>query len=316
MTIPVQTPLEFLQISAGVSGATTADQILYQTSMAAPSILNLDGNGLKLEWDILRTRSSKTDEAEITVYNLSQAFRLQWYAVYRAFEPVGGMKVGIHIGWGGTVNLVMYGSAWEMIPERKTGTDVLTTVRIGDGQAAVKLGPAVLLPTQTVGQPNILFDLLKVEFGKIPLILDEDQRPMWQEATARTILPSPFSYTTSGELIDNLTDLIATMGLEWKLINGRVVFMDRGITASSQNPLATVLTASTGLLEWEETDGGGVRCQALAQPSVLPGTQITVLSELGVPVGAPFYRVESARFTGSTDGPSLMVVEGRRGVPV
>jgi hypothetical protein len=95
-----------------------------------------------------------------------------------------------------------------------------------------------------------------------------------------------------------------------------VLFLERGITASSQGQAAALLAPSTGLLEWSPTDAG-LALTALAQPSIRPGSQIVVRDGFDRPVGAPGFRVESVRFTGSTfTGESIMAIEARRSVPL
>jgi hypothetical protein len=321
VTLPLQTPVEFLNVSAAVSGMSTAEQLAYQTGLAAPTtVLNLDGAGLHIAWDIMRTRSSKTDSGEVTIRNLSTSFRLGLYATWQQFNATsGGFKVGVHIGWGGTVNLAMSGDVWEMLPEVRSGEDVLTVMRFGEGQRQVKDSTTPTPKQYTYEAGNALGLWLTIQdmfFQLGGLRVDPSMQAVFTTAVTSTPLAASGSWDLSGELVDNINDLLDTFGLEWKVYNGQVIFMSRGITSSSQAPVAVLLTPATGLLDWTPLDDAGIACTALAQPSVRPGTQFIVQDGFGVPVGAPGFRVETVRFAGQTDTESLMFLTGRRSIPI
>lgn len=321
MTVPLQLPTEFLNVSAAISGVSAVEQVTYLTGLAAPTtIYNLDGTGLHISWDVMRTRSSKTDYGEATVTNLSPAFRRLLYETWQTYNATPtGFRVGVHIGWGGTVNLVMMGDCWEMIPERRSGEDVLTIFKFGEGQKPVKEGSTDTPKQYTYEAGNALGLWLTIQdmFHNLGgLRIDPTMEPIFTAAVVRTPLAASGSWSLAGELVDDINDLLDTFGLEWKVYNGVVIFMDRGITATSQDALAVRLKASTGLLQWEMMDDSGIACVALAQPSVHPGTQITVEDAFGMPVGAPGYRVETVQFTGATDSESLMSLTARRSIPI
>lgn len=320
MTAPLQLPTKFLNVAAAVSGVSANEQIAYATGTAAPTtILNLDGTGLKITWDVLRTRSSKTDYGVATIYNLSPAFRGLLYDTWQRFNAtLTGFRVGVHIGWGGRVNLLMMGDCWDLIPDERQGEDVLTIFKFGEGQRPVKQGTTDTPKQYTYEAGNALGLWLTITdmFANLGLQIDPTMQAVFTEAVTRTPLSATGSWSLAGELVDNITDVLDTFGLEWKVYNGQVIFMARGITASAQGETAALLTAATGLLQWRRMDDGGIACTALAQPSVRPGTQIVVRDAFGRPVGAPGYRVETAQFVGATDDTSIMNLTGRRSVPV
>ena len=320
MISPLQIPVEFLGVSAAVSGMSSAEQATYLTGLAAPTtIANLDGRGLSISWSITRTRSSKTDAGEVTIKNLSTAFRKELYATWQQFNATStGFKCGVHIGWGGLVNLVMFGDVWEMVPEQRVGEDVLTTLRFGEGQRPVKEATSDTPTQYTYQAGNVLGLWLTIQamFGQLGLAVDQAMLPLFTAAVTRTALSPSGTWSLDGELVDDINDTLDTFGLEWKVYQGSVIFMDRGVTAVSQDSLAVLLTASTGLLEWQPADDGAIVCKALAQPAMRPGIQFTVVDAFGVPVGSPGYRVEAVQFTGTTDGESIMTVTGRRSIPV
>jgi hypothetical protein len=321
MSAPLQLPVEFLNVSAAVSGITLAEQASWLTGFAAPTVIqNLDGRGLWIGWDIMRTRSSKTDYGEVMIKNLSPAFRGRLYETWQTYNATPtGFRMGVYIGWGGKVDLVMMGECWEMVPDKRQGEDVLTIMRFGEGQKPIKEATLDTPKQYTYSAGNAQGLWLTIQdmfFNLGGLRVDPAMLPIFTAAVARTPLAASGSWSLDGELIDNINATLDTFGLEWKVYNGLVIFMDRGITASSQDAQAVVLEPSSGLLDWTAMDDGGVACVALAQPSMRPGLQIIVRDAFGRPVGAPGFRVETAQFVGQTDGDSIMNLTARRSVPV
>lgn len=319
MTAILQQPVQFLNVCAAVSGLTEAEQNAFDTGIAAPeAIVNLDGSGLHIAWNVTRTRSSKTDFGEVTIRNLSPAFRRAAYSLWLRRSASTGFRVGLHLGWGSEVHLVMSGECWEFTPERPDDVDILTMLRFGEGQRQIRESP-LSTPKQynyEAGNALGLWLVMQDMFNQIGLRIDPAMQEPFTTAVTSTPISASGSWLVSGEIVDNINEMLDTFGLEWKVINGQVIFLRRGITASSQAPLAVLLTAETGLLSSELTDDGGITCVALAQPAIIPGTQIIVRDSLGAPVGAPGFRVETVQFTGQTDTESMMTITARRSVPI
>jgi hypothetical protein len=321
MTSPLQPPTQFLNVSAAVSGISLSEQRAFETGTAAPTtISNLNGEGLKITWNILRTRSSHTDYGECTITNMSPAFRGVLYETWQRFSAtLTGFRVGVHIGWGGKVNLVMMGDCWDFMPARREGEDVVSVFKFGDGQKPVKEAttdtPKVY--TYEAGASIGLWLTISDMFHQLGgLRIDPAMQAVFTAAVQRTPIAASGSWALQGELVDNINDLLDTFGLEWKVYNGQVIFLQRGITASSQGTLAAVLEADSGLISYEVMDDSGINVTALAQPSIIPGTQFTVRDAFGKTIGAPGFRVETIGFVGSTDGDSIMNIVGRRSVAV
>lgn len=318
--MPALPTIEFLNVSAAVSGVSASEQVAYLTGLAAPTtISNLDGAGLRIKWSIYRSRSSKTDVGECTIYNLSKATRALLYETWRVYNGTRtGFRIGVHAGWGGTVGLLMVGECTEMVPARHEGEDVLTTFRFGEGakvlRESVDLTPKIY--TYNAGDSLALWLTIQAMFQSAGLAVDQTMQPLFAEAVASTPLPPVGKWALTGNLVQNITDVLDTFGLEWKIYNGKVIFMRNGVTTSAQGAEAILFNASTGLLGWRETDDGGVEVDALTQPATRVGLQFVVQDAFGAPVGAPGYRVESVRFTGDTDGESKMLVVGRKSVAV
>lgn len=308
-------PTQFLQVSAGVTGLNPAESAAFVTGLlpAPVTIANLLGEGLQIDWTVDKTRSETS--GEIKIYNLNPATIALAHETYRVYESTPfGFQVALFVGWGGAVSLLAQGVVWHFSQgPTSDGVDNVTTIRFGEGY---KPSPSGVLPkVHTFSGPSaqVLWSLLGVEFLKFGWALDESCLPLWTVAVGRTPLPPLGGLAVAGEVLQNLTDLIDTMGLEWKVIGGKVILLDKGITQSAQLADAlgvTVLQASTGLLDHKPLDGDGLDINALALPHVQPGAMVSVFDRNGLPVG--LYRVDKARFFGSTEGQSDMGLTCRK----
>jgi len=111
---------------------------------------------------------------------------------------------------------------------------------------------------------------------------------------------------------DMLTGLLHLLGLEWRIHNGRVTVFDMDPFGGVPGP-TQLISPATGLLQPVTIeDDGDIEFDALANPDVVPATQIVVQDANGRPIGAPVHRVESMSFTGTTEGSSTMRVQARK----
>lgn len=308
-------PTRFLQVSAGVTGLNPAEAASFLTGLlAAPlTIANLRGEGLQIDWSVEKTRNEET--GEVKIYNLAPALRAIAEQTFLSYESTPfGFQVAIFVGWEGNVSLLAQGVVWSFLSgPTDDGVDSVTTIRFGEGYKPAPSGVIPKVNTFSGPSAQVLWSLLGVEFQRFGWQMDESCLPLWTAAVARTPLPPIGGLAVAGELLDNLTALIDTMGLEWKVVRGKVVLLDRGVTLSAQLADAlgvTVLQASTGLLDFRPLDGDGLEVDALALPHVQPGAMVQVIDQNLQPVG--LYRVDKARFVGTTEGQSDMTLTCRK----
>jgi len=277
--------------------------------LTPPPIVNTDGLGIRMSWNVHRTRSTNADQATITLTNLSYATRRAMHESWKYFSQVFGYTIELSIGWGGLMERVFVGDAWKMIPEERTGEDVITTFETGDGNKQIR--------DATVGQnfANVSIDVilkyLVTTVLKVPLDPASEALILARAALLPIMLWN--NYVLQGDPQDRLDELIETLGLEWKIYNGVFIAMEKG-NAATASPIAFPLNVKTGLLDWWEENDGNIGVLALANPNVKPGHRISVIDSFGVPVGSPAHRVESITFTGSTDGDSVMEISARKSV--
>lgn len=291
---------EFLQVGAGL--------ILPPPT---PPVINLDGTGLKIEWAIERTRTATPDRGTIMIYNLSMAARLAIHEAWKKLEGTTGYILDLSIGWGGLIERIFRGDAWKVVPEQRVDVDIVTTFEVGDGNRQVR--DAVVGQNFAKVSVDVILTYLVTTILKVPF--DPAAKAKVLERAAQLPVQSWNNYVLAGDPQDRLDELVDMLGLEWKIHQGFFIVTDKG-NAATASPIAEILSAQSGLLEWDQKDDGGISVTALANPNVRPGTQIQVRDSFGIAVGALAHRVETVTFRGSTDGESIMEIVGRKAVLV
>jgi len=268
---------------------------------------------LRVEWDISMTRTSSADQATFRIYNLNEATRRGLHGVWRkaSTSKTNSMVVRAGLSWEGQTRNVFRGQIWKMNPSMHSATDVVTEVHAGDG--AVSLRDSTTDTGATFAKVDFVSIIQTVVTLEMGLPIDAPSLQLMKEAAAQ--LPQTLdwsNYTISGDLQDVIDDLVATLGLEWKIYRGYFIVLRRGIRGITDDPLAPLISADSGLIDYRPIDDDGIELTALANPRVAPGIQIAVQGPDGLPVGALRYRVSTVRYHGSNYGESLMSVVGRK----
>ena len=300
--VPVSFP-EFSNVSAAV--------IIPQVPLLAPYTTNLFGDGLKIEWDISRTRGSDADTGTVKIYNLSFASRGLIQTTWALLDALGSpMLCSLSLGWGGIVGQVMMAQVWKIDPEQRIGEDVVTTLHLGDGIVTTR--DAVLGASFANTTIDIIIKFLVI--NGLKAIPDPASLAIISAKAAQLPVQLWQNYVVSTSVGEALDDLLDTLGLEWKILDGIWLVTDQG-NAATASPVSYLLSAQSGLLTWQRQDSG-VIATALANPNVQPGSAITVLDSFNVPVGAPQHRVDTISFAGATDGDSTMSIGARAAILV
>lgn len=284
--------------------------------LSAPTavIQSLDGDGLRFEWDVLKTRTSSPDTATIRICNLMKIHRADLAML--ASLP-GRILVELSIGWRGVENegpsdqlllptdVLFRGEDWRVVPEEQNGPDIITTIEAGDGLEVSTAAPD--------GGGNIALGItLGVKFALAALKLKPSKAALAVIEAEGAKVTTPISNLTLENDPRELLDvLLASMGLGWGISGGEFVVYRGGLR---DDLLPGLLTPQSGLSRWAVTDDGGVEFEALAQPRFVPGMQITVSDHLGILQGGGPLRIDTIRFMGTTDGPSIMQGTARKAV--
>jgi hypothetical protein len=277
-------------------------------------ITNLRGDGLRMEWEISRDNTNNADEGTLTVYNLAPALRGAIFEAWQALSAASGYLVTFAIGWDGVPQKVFQGDVFDLIPDRRSPTDVMTVFRLGDGNRTLR--------DQVVGRgfAGVKIDVVLSYLVSLPpasadagggglgLLYPPESKALVAAASAELPIQAWGNIPKGANTRDAVNLIMDTLGLEWRVHNGEFVVM-RGGVINAPPPL---IRPGTGLIAYERRNDGGIVFSALANPEVQPGIQVVVQDDFGRPFAEPVYRVEKVRFTGTTGEDSLMDVEAAK----
>ncbi len=282
-------------------------------------ITNLDSSGVRIEWEIVRDNTNRPDQGQITVYNLSPTFTAVLFETWQAVSRGVGYTITFSIGWDRVPQVVFVGDVWELIPDQRTPSDVLTIFKLGDGNKTLR--------DQAVGRSfsNVKIDIVLDWLVSLPpaptdagggglgLIYPPESKAVVAAASAELPVQTWGNIPAYANTRDAINIIMDTLGLEWRVHNNQFIVMRGGVINRPNPPL---IRPGTGLISYEKRNDGGIQFEALANPEVEPGIQLFVQDDFGKPFGEPVYRCESVAFRGSTDEDSLMAVEGAKTVLV
>jgi len=96
-------------------------------------IVNLDGQGVRFEWSIERDNTNKVDRGTVSIFNLDPKIRGAIHEAWRILSEASGYLVTFSLGWARIPVRSLVGDVFDLDPDRRTPTDVITTFQIGDG---------------------------------------------------------------------------------------------------------------------------------------------------------------------------------------
>jgi hypothetical protein len=258
-------------------------------------------DSLLVSWDILKQWGSTPDTATISIHNLEFVSREVLAVSMSLPTPV---PAAFNLGWAGGLELVFSGQVWRLQPKRVERTDVITVIELGDGVEQLGTTPPAGGASFGLGIKSLVQKLL------ISMGIPQSAAANARIAAAAAALPiQAFQDIEADDVEDKLDVLLETLGLNWGIADGQFVVFKDGVR---DDVLPALLAPNSGLLTWHELDDGGAELVALAQPRFVPGMQITVYDELNNLVGGGPLRVESVRFSGNSEGSSLMNVTARK----
>lgn len=267
---------------------------------------------LRVEWDIRMSTTSNADQALVRVYNLASNIRNSLYKAWKMNPSKPNvLQLTCSLGWEDNPELVFVGDIWKFIPSEHTGTDIITTIEAGAGLTPLR-------DTQLLGKAfaeNAFTLILEFCVNQLGVPIDPASLKLAQEAAAATPALDWESYVVSGDIAYVLDNIMDTLGLEWKIFQGKFIVLQKGVAGVTDRATAPVIGSNTGLLNWKFEDDENISFVALAHPRVVPGVQIALRDDTnGEPIGALRHRVTNVAFTGSNHGESLMTVKARKAV--
>lgn len=274
---------------------------------------NLRGEGVHMQWDVVRRRGREPDAGVVTLWNIPSSEQASIRSAWLAAESTLGAhyRVTLSFGWQGVVMPMFVSEVMNIIPDRD-GADEILTFELGDGVRTIRdaqvLGTSFAKTTTEVIIQFIVTTQLKTT-------IDPASLSKITESAAQLPVTLWNNYVVMGDPADRLDELIDMLGLEWKIHNGVFIVMEKGNRATAA-PDAFVLSPLSGLIKAHPLEGEGVQAQSLGDPRMAPGSQFTVQNPVGVPIGSPVQRCESVQFSGQTDEDCIMTVVGRKAILV
>jgi len=267
---------------------------------------NLDGQGLRMEWECDLTLTRTANTATLRIFNLGLPQRKILEAVMAVVgfgkPPVCELK----IGWDGKTFRLMQGQIWKIRPEVYEENDTVTEIEFGDGLVAMR--------TVTGYPKQVTLTLVQAMVASAALAMGLELDVV--QATP-IIASSPNAFRLMnippGLTPRDQMDLAASGlgdGYDWGIRNNRIVIFNRGLLTLIVG-LPNIIAPESGLLSYTVETNGSVGFEAMANPGVEPGTGVSIIDRFKKPVGQPLMRVESASFSGNTHGESSMSVVAR-----
>jgi len=277
---------------------------------------NLSGQGLRIDWSIEKQIGPSPNTCDLVIYNLNKPQRLSLSVAAAAPVPI---IVSLQIGWAGLApvgvpEVVFVGEIWEVQATKKENTDILTLIKLGDGAKPLADTPPPGGSAAAIGFSAMI--VLTLQSFTPPIIPSPTALAKIGEQAAKLPLPS-FQFAGDESPKEFLDAICASIGLSWGIQDGLFVVYQNGILPTPPGFAPPLLAPFSGLLDFREQDDGGLQFEALALPSVQPGSlvlfqdfdfQTGVIKTIG---GAPM-RIEQIKFDGSTQGNSTMSGIARR----
>ncbi len=253
-------------------------------------------NSLRVTFNVERSLKPEPNTVELSVWNLNADNRA-------ALEDAEDISVEISAGYINNVFLIFSGDLRQAISMRE-GADIVTKIESGDGEKKFikgRINKTFSAGTTTTAIMEALAAALDVGPGNL----------------ADVALPSPklggtggtfvSGTTISGQAAQELTTFTESIGVEWSIQNGNLLFLENGKPVSV---LAKRVSSDTGLIGVPTVDNKGIlKARTLMLPDIEVGRVLDVKAERIK--GA--YRIEKAKYFGDTRGQDWYIdVEGKR----
>ncbi len=274
-----------------------------------------DPRPLSFSFNVQRDKSLTPNNANILLYNLSEATRLELEELSGGFgqgsakaptrklgstrkkstrgtnKPTAsvaqapadfpGVALRLEVGYQEHLDQIFFG-VLRKVSSWKDGTEWITQISGGDGEHSITT--AKISKTYVKGTPvtTVVRDLVgTLGIGKGGLDNTLNALAVTGLLTGGTTLQT--SLTMHGDSATNLEQLMRSCGFEWQIADGNFYAMPKGTPMMpGEGPL---LTPETGLLDTPQIDKQGrVIGKCLLNPDLLPGRT---------------FRVESSRVTGT-----------------
>lgn len=242
---------------------------------------------LRVRFDVARTLSGRPSSAEVRVWNLAEASR-------RTLADRRDVGVLVLAGYRDEAPHLVFSGRLRRLRVSVEGGDVVTTISGGDGVPRVAPVGRSLAAGSDVG-------------AALGAVVDAAQAVGIGAGNSREVARSLRGRRVAGaglllsDVPSSLDALLADLGIEWSVQDGQLQLLERG---RARQTTAVVLASGSALIGSPQVeDRGRLRATSRIVPGIAPGSLVRVESL----VASGFYRVESGRWLGDTEGQEWQV---------
>lgn len=285
------------------------------------SFSNLDDDGIRIQFDFLRTATGVPDKGVVKLWNLSepasksivQDFELLKAArigVFRANLPDDAARavaldkinklhrIQVFAGYQKRPELVFLGDYVDVKARKRVNRkDFVTEITLGD--TILSLRSSFL--NQGLGFGVSLLSVLEFAASTAAVRVSEDTKVRVQllapTSTVTAFQNGAMAAVRTPEMIDEIADLL---GMQWFVRENVLYMMPQGGVIQD---FALQITEGRDLLDFSQTRSDDeISGRLNMAPRVEPGRGIVIVDAFGIPTGSDLWRVQTARYVADTHG--------------
>ena len=255
--------------------------------------------GLRITFNIVKTRKAADNKAKIKIYNLSEKSR----SLIEAPISETGLtqtQVELSVGYRDTRQKLLFRGTGEA-ESKFAQPDWVTEIECNDGVDKLKSATYEKKFPAGTSVSNIITDMVK-SIGLTTIISN----------AIPGILPKARAF--SGDPLKNIQDLQSKFGFTFDIQDERAIIQPGN--APVNNRFKTILEAGSGLINEPRVQGNIVIAEALVNPTLIPNTFVELRS-FDNPKVTGNYKILKGTFKGDTwqSGWSVLLELERLGVP-
>ena len=245
---------------------------------------------LKISFSVEKTVTGTPNEAEIKIWNLSDASRAS------INEELASITLEAGYEGEGNVGLIFSGQTRDITHDRQ-GVDIVTTIQAGDGDLSSRKSYV----SRTYDEGTTIEYIVR----DIQTLMDAVELGELKFPPGLASINRPFSFMTTPKRA--LDELGRSYGFHWSVQNGALEVIPGNDSLSE----VTDITPETGMIGVPSITDAGVVVKCLLDPDIRPNRKINIQSETTDREGrSGEYRVSSVAYAGDNwDGQFYCEVE-------
>ncbi len=244
-------------------------------TLSGQKVVNINGDGLRLAFEVRRTLTSSPDIAKASIYNLSQIRRA---AMQSAFDETGLSILEVSAGYDRVPIRIFRGNVRRLLASTRNGPDMITIAEADDGGDALSdvtlAGTTGALSSTGMNADTMITVALAALANATPVPQLITRHASVGVALA-SVLPvatvSLFTTVSVGSVRELIDQAARVLGVRWWLRDGELFMARRN---QPTDALAVDLPRSHWLSELNQDGSGLARLSAFMDPNVVPGRLI------------------------------------------